>query len=220
MGRSFQPGGPAGMSQAVNGFVRGLGSGTWNTPDSVAVSIVGDIDLDAKIKPPNWTAGTIGLIQKDDAATQRSYGLQLNAGLIRFFYTNDGVTPRTADSTAALSTVFTTGATGWVRATYVAATGVVTFYTSFDGVTWTALGTTVSLTIGAIFDSTSLLYILGNASIGYTADVYRARIYTGLRQSAGVLAADFDPRRYSSGTTFTAVTGEVWTTTGPLPRYT
>lgn len=216
---AFMPGGAPGVSQAVNGYVRGLSAGTWNTPDTATVSILGDIDLDGKLRIADWAAGNCTVLAKDDGNTGRSYCLQIATGKIRFYCSVDGTTLKTADSTALLSTVYINNTANWVRATYVAATGTVTFYISADGITWATLGATVPLAAGAIFDSTSLLYVLGNALTASTGDIYRARAYNGLRQSAGVLAADFDPRRYTSGTTFTAATGEVWTTTGPLPRY-
>jgi hypothetical protein len=216
----YIPGGAAGKSMLFNGFARSFTgvNNYFSTPDSVANSIVGDIDIDAKILPDlgSWTATSPVILSKDNGSTQRDYTLAMQAGLIRFFYSTDGVTPKVADSTVNVSTRFTNGTPAWVRATLVVATGTVTFYTSFDGVTYTQLGATVATAAGAIFDGTVLLSVGGlNGTASNNIDVYRARIYNGLRQSAGTLAVDFYPAlTYTTGPTFTGITGEVWTPTG------
>lgn len=210
--------GTSGASLLESGFGRSVAATAnfFSTPDSVTSSILGNIDIDAKIRPGSgltW-ASSFGVIQKDDGAAQRSYALQILAGKLRFFYTPDGSTARLADSI--VNVPFTGTQTGWIRATYDSASGQVTHYTSTDGSTWTVLGTGVVLTAGAIFDSTSTVGVGGvQGSTTWNVDTYRARVYSGFRQSAGVLAVDFNPAlSYTSGGTWTSATGEVWTIGG------
>ena len=89
------------------------------------------------------------------------------------------------------------------------------FYTSTTGRTWTQLGATVT-TAGttSIFDGTRIVTI-GADSAG-TGSLAAGKCYAAQVRASidGAAVANFDPRRYTGGTTFTAPTGEVWTLNG------
>lgn len=216
MGDSFVPGGARGKCLAYDGYARataGAAGNGFSTPDSVSLSITGDIDIDAQIRV---VSGGLNIIGKDNGTNDRDYALNLINRVPRFFKTPDGLTTagHIADATVAMDTLYPIGTVGWVRAKYISATGVVTFYTSPDGTNWTQLGTTVTITSGAMFDGTTALYVAANGSTTYGLDVYRARVYSGDRGAGGVLVADFNPTRYTTGTTWVAATGETWTANG------
>lgn len=187
-----------------------------STPDSVAASITGDIDIRVKAALTNWTpAAASALVDKFGNAGSRSWDFFINVtGVLVFWMSSDGTANTTYSSTVA--TGFTDGTTNWVRVTRVASTGVITFYTSNDGVTWAQLGTTVASTVGALIDNTTSVYIgsRGGSSDMCLGKIYQAQIYNGI---AGTLAVDFNPDRDATtptGSITSSTTGEVWTING------
>lgn len=187
------------------GYLPGLSGAYYSTPDSAAVSITGDIDIRAYVALPDWsgTTGRAIMAKRDSSGTQYSWQFtkSVNAYQLQFFFTLDGSTQQAAATSSSLSGIVADNGAIWIRVTRVSASGLVSYYYSLDGVSWTALGTAVT-TSGSIFDSTSGLEIGSNRSgtqglmNGY---VYRAQIYNGI---SGTLAFDFNPATYTSGTTF------------------
>ena len=202
------------------GYLNGVAGNYFSTPDSVAVSITGDIDIRVNAAADDWTpAAAADLISKwggGGAGTSVSFKLALNTnGTLRLQWSADGsASAGIKDSTVAVP--FADMASGWVRATLDVDNGAagndVKFYTSTDGVTWTQLGTTVTTAgVTSIFDSAAVVMV-GARDTGSAGNFFgktlRAQIYNGI---AGTLVADFNPALFTSGTTFTASTGEVWT---------
>jgi hypothetical protein len=152
----------------------GLASNYASAPDSAALSITGDIDIQVKVAMTDWTPASEQTVLSKWTTTgnQRSYALNVRSTSgLRLYTTTDGTsTVLTYDSTAA--TNFSDGATKWIRATLDVNDGlgnrVAKFYTSDDGTNWTQLGTTVT-TAGttSIFDSTAPLEV-GSAATGTT----------------------------------------------------
>jgi hypothetical protein len=193
-------------------------AGTYvSTPDSVAASITGDIDIRVKLAATAWTPAAVSmLLSKDDGAVQRSYNILLETdGRLRFscYKTSSGGSPLAINSTEA--TGITDGATSWVRVTFNTATGKANFYLSSDGATWTTLGTEVSSTAQTIYNSTAEIKLgayAGAVSIMFSGKIYQAQIYNGIN---GTLAVDFNASSYSGGgSTLTGSTGETWTLNG------
>jgi hypothetical protein len=204
-----------GIEGVQYGKLTGVAGTYFSTPDSVANSITGDIDIRAEIAPTDWTPAAVYAIVSKDAqvATSRSYLLYLNAdGTLHFAFSADG-TANTADVASTAATGFTDGSTRWVRATRVAASGNVNFYTSTDGASWTLLGAAdVGTTAGAMFNSTTAVEIGRRNALLYSGNIYRAQIYNGID---GTLAVDFNPADYTHGTTWTSsTTEEVYTMNG------
>ena len=190
-------------------------AGTYvSTPDSVAASITGDIDIRVKAALTDWTPSVENwLVGKIAGAGVRSYDMYIAAttGRLVLRASVDGtVIPQW---TSTVSPSVSDGGAIWVRGCRVASTGSVTFYTSADGDAWTQLGDVVAGTSGAIFDSTSVLTIGSNiGGVSPTnGKIYRVQIYNGID---GTLAVDFDASRYAGGTTLTGSTGETWTLQG------
>jgi len=164
-----------------------LASNYASAPDSAALSITGDIDIQCKVSLVDWTPSAIEVIAaKESSASTRSYRLAVNtSGVLALTTSGDGSAIVTTLSSAA--TGVANKATKWVRATLDSDNGsgsnLVKFYLSDDGSTWTQLGTTVT-TAGtrAIFDSTSPLEV-GSRFLGtqelFAGTVYRAIVRNG-----------------------------------------
>jgi len=188
----------------------GVNSNFASTPDSVANSITGDIDLRIKLAMTDWTpSASKMLISKLAGVGARSYDFFVDTiGRLNFRSSTDGTTINVQSVSAALGIADTT--TKWVRATRNATTGEVKFYTSDDGVSW-SLVTTVADVAGAMFNSTTSL-VVGAQPTGVQpvlGSVYLARVYSGID---GTLAAEFDPSRALKYNSFVgSSTGELWT---------
>lgn len=209
------------------GWCPGSAVNIFSTPDSSASRITGDIELIAYVALANWASGAVqGIIRKwynASVSVTRNYELQIDAaGNLRIATTPDGVTSTSAASS--VSTGFAAGTGAWIRASRVAATGVVTFYTSTASpgadprtLPWTQLGTTVATTAGGIVNSDGVPEV-GRSGLGgdlyMTGSVIRALAYNGVLGTTGP-AWSFDSRDWTSGTTFvSSTTGETWTLNG------
>ncbi|MCZ4509951.1 hypothetical protein O3Q52_17450 [Streptomyces sp. ActVer] len=161
-----------------------------STPDAASLDVVADIDLRVRVALADWTpAAESTLIAKYTATgNQRSYALAVTtAGALIFRWSENGTAEKTETSSADLSAL-AAGATTWVRATLDADVGgtdaTVSFYTSDDGVTWTALGTPQAVgAVTSIFASTAVLE-LGGQTLGTvnraTGRIFRAQVLSGI----------------------------------------
>lgn len=177
-------------------YLPGAFANSLTSPDSVALSIVGDIDLRAWIAPDDWTPAINSVVLGkwgSGGANQQSYQLiLLTTGVLRLSWSTTGSNELTADSTVA--NTFVNGTDHWVRATLDVADGanrVITFYVSEDGISWTQLGAVVT-TAGntSIFNGSWYLAIGNSAEANYlVGNVYRAQVYNGI---SGTLVFDAD----------------------------
>ncbi|MEV4861432.1 hypothetical protein [Streptomyces ossamyceticus] len=189
-----------------------------STPDAAALDITGDIDLRVRVAMDDWTpASEQTLIAKYTATgNQRSYALAVTAtGALIFRWSEDGTAEKTETSSA--TTGFTNGSTHWVRATLDADVGgtdaTVTFYTSEDGSTWTALGAAQSNgATTSIFASTAVLE-LGSQTGGtvnrLAGKIFRAQALSGIGGTS--VAA---PIASASSNGVTDATPRTWTVNG------
>jgi hypothetical protein len=154
--------------------LKGITGQYASAPDSVALSITGDIDIKAKATIPDWTPAGLNHIfaaKRVDAGNQQSFSFSLSAtGTLNLMTYPDGTGPSAITSSSTVATGVADGATKWVRVTLDVNDGagnrVCKFYTSDNGTTWTQLGSTVT-TAGttSIFDSNSPLEI-GSRNLG------------------------------------------------------
>ena len=203
------------------GQVFATSGGYFSTPDSVANSITGDIDIAVRLSADDWTPATSNrsIIGKYNAAPNVSYLLELRTtGALLLYSSSDGSTIRSDGSSAA--TGFSDGTTNWIRVTRSAATGNVIFYTAADQLTvpasWTQLGSTQAGTAGGIYDGAQTLNVgaFGAGGVGdlFAGKIYRTRILNGID---GTLAVNFNPNDQTTGATWNAsTTGETWTVNG------
>ena len=196
------------------GRVDGTVNGLFTSPDSVAASITGIVDIQAKIAPVDWTPATTGVIASKYSTTgaNRAYLFALsNTGALTTWYTSDGINGVGSSSTVA--TGFADGTAHWVRTRLNTTDGTCTFYTSEDGVTWAQLGGVIAIGTVPIIDTNARLEVgagFGGSTWVFEGDIYRAKIIDD-----ATLVADFNPSDYVSGTTFDSrSTGETWTLNG------
>ena len=187
-----------------------------STPNAAANQITGDIDIIAKISL--FTKNTVYTIISKYVLTEFAYMLRTNAaGGLQLSVSLNGSTNITTQSTS--STPFGVNEIGWVRATRIASTGVVAFYASTDGVTWTQLGNTVTNTSGSIYASKSIVEV-GTYNNGGT-DALNGRVFRATISNSigGTPVVDFNPQSFNpstSQTQWTSATDEVWTINTPL----
>jgi hypothetical protein len=187
----------------------------FSSPDSVANSVTGDIDIRCDVALDDWTPAV-----QDCFLAKRTNAL----GAAYHFYTGaTGQLEFYDNTTVYISSVasgITDGSRANVRVTRTAADGVVKFYLNTSGdalsdsTVWTQLGADVAGASGALRDTAAALEI-GSYNVGIAhllaGTVYRAQIYNGID---GTKVIDFDPIMHTNGSTFYGRTGETWTANG------
>lgn len=200
-----------------------------STPDSVGLSVTGDIDVRIKVAMDDWTPAANQILmckRNPSSGSTQSWQLQvLTSGLLNWV-SWDSADALTINQSSSVATSVSDGAVKWVRCTVDVDNGAsgadVKFYLSDDGSSWTQLGSTRTDS-GAtdIKDSTAQVEI-GSRSNGATNPlaglVYYAEILNGIGgSSVGVFDADGvtiigtrDPTTYSDGTNTWTVNGSAW----------
>lgn len=192
-----------------------------NTPDNAALDVANDIMLTVDADLTSWREDAQLLSKWNSNTANRSYQLFLRStGQLRAYFSGDGATSVTFDSTAPVPLV--TGRQS-VRVTLDANNGAgctVQFYVgdSMNG-TYTQLGDTIfGGSPVTIFNGTATLVtthavnnVTTNASV--RARVYAAQVRDGI--SPGTIVANPDFTAQADGaTSFTDSAGRVWTTSG------
>lgn len=190
-----------------------------STPDSVANSITGDIDILVKADATSWGASGMFVSKAVLAGSQISYYFAYSGNVLTMITSANGSATVFSQSTEQIP--FANGSGGWLRVTVDVDNGAsgntVTFYTATDGVTWARLGAAV-VNVGttSIFNSTAEVEIGAYDGGGFgrfTGKIYRAQIYNGID---GTLACDFNPADAAVGATtvVSSSTGETYTLHG------
>lgn len=199
-----------------------------STPDTAANSITGDMTLIAYIQPDDWTPSSFKTIisKWESTGNNRAYLFRLDgssSGKLILTRSSDGTAGSALSKESTVPTGFTDGTGHWVRVTWdVNDDADITFYTSDDpeetslaDISWSQLGgvrsfptgsadTDALLTMGAFGDDGS-----GNPFLG---SIYRA-VGIASTDPTDTPVFDFDPREYSTGTTFSSG-GATWTLNG------
>lgn len=193
------------------------------TADSVANSNTADLDIRIRLSLPDWTPVARRTIagKYNGGLAQRSWVLWLNTnGTLRLQIHNPGSNSTgVATGLSTVSVPFPDGATGWIRVTFLGDNGagawVVNFYTGPDGINWTLLGVASSGTPNATAFDANIPLELGSYEAG-TGELLVGKIYRFQYLSSinGTLVNDFDPSKYTTGSSFVSGTGETWTILG------
>jgi hypothetical protein len=197
----------------------------FSTPSSAVNQITGDLSLLVQIALDDWTPTTVQtLVAKDGvSAGTRSWAFNIQtSGALRLNYSLDGT--NIISVTASASTGFTDGTVHYVGVQREASTGIVRFYTSENGSTFTLLGTQQTGASGSLYNASSTAVQFGNlSSLTFALDgkIYDSHVYNGLKfTGTSTMVMDFDPSNWTSGSTFTGLeTGEVWTLNGNTKIY-
>lgn len=182
--------------------LNGVAGNSASLADSAALSITGDIDIQARLAMDDWTpSATQDVVGKwTTTGNQRSYVLQvLTSGVLVWTWSTTG-----SDSPFFVSSVAPTVsdlAGLWVRVTMDVDNGSgqheVRFWTggNSDTPNWVQLGSTrTGAGTTSIFDSTATLFIGardGGSTGNMAARIFRTRIYAGLTQADLRLDANF-----------------------------
>ncbi len=179
----------------------GVAGNCASTPDSVTISVTGDLDARTKAAANNYASGAVQtLISKVDAG-QRSWKFEITGtGFLNLQTSVDGINGVNHLSTVALG--LANSAVSHFRATLDVDNGAaghtVRFFTSSDGVAWTQLGADV-VTAGVItlFDGTAPVRFGETPADGqrFTGKIYSGEIRSGI---GGTVVAKFDPLNDSS----------------------
>ena len=206
------------------GWIPGISGEGFTSPDSVAASIPGPKEIRVRVSLSALVhAGGYGILVDKITVGILGYGFFMDSGSgkLAYFHTTGGVICGPAVSTVTLAAAGLSANTYyWLRVTHDTATGNVAFYYAADSDSipsaWTQIGATVASTAGVEDDTASGLGVGRREQGGaggnlFPASFKRALLYNGID---GTIVADFDPSRWTSGTTFTASTGETWTING------
>jgi hypothetical protein len=208
------------MGIKADGLVlKGISGQYASTPDSAALSITGDIDIQAKVALGTWTpAADMCLVAKEQTTGTRCYRLNVSStGRLTIVHSPDGPTALTGTSTVV--TGLADGATKWVRVTLDVDDGsgnrVYNFYLSDDGAIWTQLGATVTTAGTTSLNDTAAPLEIGSRNLGVNTlvngTVYRAIVKDGI-DGATVFDADFDAQALET-TSFTESSSNAATVT-------
>lgn len=174
-----------------------------STPDTAALSIVGDLDIRILARLDVWISPVAEqefLSKYNSTGNQRSWRLYSPAGGTGFIFawSSDG-TLGAVGSVSISGLTYAPGSLHWLRATLDVDAGAsnktAVLYDSTDGVTWNTLVTSTTANITSIFDSTAPLEVgsfAGGGSGNLLGNVYYAEVRNGL---AGTVVAAFDPMR-------------------------
>ena len=187
----------------------GIAGNYPSAPNSAALSITGDIDIQARVAPPDWTPATeMAIVSKfTTAADQRSYMAVIRSGstgLLRLYWSENGIALLTG--TSSVAPTVSNGDYLWIRFTLdvnggAGGAGRVTFYTGGSGTspTWVQLGDTADAGSAptSIFDGSAPVeigtYDGGSAGL-LQAEVTNARIYSDITETTLEFDADFTDR--------------------------
>lgn len=209
----------SGTKYGYTGGVTGTGFGA---PSNSSMNVGANFCLVWDGVMATWSpAGETALIGKwSSTDTKRQYLLTVQSGGILEVFVSDNGSGSTHLTSLASSvgTGFSALTRNAVRVDYVGGTAAATFYTAPTAAgPWTQLGTVPTGTARTPYQGTGGLtvncYDPTNAEVvnGYC---YEASVYNGT-YSPGNLVSDFNPNAsYSTGATWTASTGEVWTING------
>jgi hypothetical protein len=200
-------------------YLPGVTSNNASVPDSAALDLTTEADIQVRIAFDDWTPAVLHRIiwKGTTGGSNHAYGFNLNT---------NGTLGWQIGSTAgviagsSVVTGFTDGSAAWIRVTWRASDGRTQFFTAADSATvpssWTQLGTDQTASLASLNNSTSALHIGEQATGGgntVAGKVYRVRVLSTIGGTA-VLDADFTSGITSGGqTSFTESSSNAATVT-------
>ncbi|MEY3500774.1 MAG: hypothetical protein RL308_2443 [Bacteroidota bacterium] len=185
----------------------GVTSNFVSTPSATANSGTGDKEFNITVNALNWSNDYNQIVAKNTGGLNGYYVATRSSARIGYGCSRGDVVSTVGHS-------FANNTLGYIRVTHDTVNGIVKFFTSTDGITYTQLGSNVSITSGSTTDTSTPLCIGANnngTSNSFTGKVYRATISNSI---GGTPVVDFNPATYNASTSqtaWTSATGEVWT---------
>jgi hypothetical protein len=200
-------------------YLPGVSGNYASVPDSAALDLTTEADIQVRIAFDDWTPAVLGRIiwKGNTAGTDHAYGFTLNAaGTLNW---RIGATAG-VNATSSVATGLTDGSAAWIRVTWRASDGRTQFFTAADSATvpssWTQLGTDQTASLASLNDSTSALHIGEQGAGGgntVAGKVYRVRVLSTIGGTT-VLDANFTTGITSGGqTSFTESSSNAATVT-------
>jgi hypothetical protein len=142
----------------------GVAGNFLSAPDAAALDIVGDIALVAQIAPANWAAANGAVVGKWSTASNQSYQLTYSAGTIAMQWSNLGTNSNSIPSSTSVLSTTPANTAKWIAAVLDVDNGAsgrtAYFWTSTDGLNWTAYGTPqTTATATSLFSGTSPIFV-------------------------------------------------------------
>lgn len=194
-----------GYTDTKYAYTPGSAGNTISCPSQAATELTGDLDIRC-LAAADWNPpSNRGLYSKSAA---QGYGLHIAVGGFLRLSVIIGSTFYGYNSTESLG--LNSFDLKWVRITRIASTGIVQFFTSDDGVTWTQLGVNIAGVSGAMNTSAATIRI---GSTGEDTAHIAAKFYYGeIRSSVdGTVVNRFDGTQcFQSGYT-DSINSTVWT---------
>ena len=144
-------------------YLPGFADNYLSVDDADVPDITLSLEFVAQVIPDSWNTGSRQtFLAKASGSTDFGYAFYIDtSGYLALDLSPDGTTGSVVTATSTALPSFTAGEMAWVKVTWVASLGTVAFYTSTDGYTWVALGTSISSILDdtTVFDSTTDLNI-------------------------------------------------------------
>ena len=187
-------------------FGSGIANSFVNTPSATANSGTSDKEFNITANLLNWSNDYNMLLAKNTGGLNGYYIATRTSSRIGYGCSRGDVVSTVGHS-------FANNTLGYIRVTHDTINGIVRFFTSTDGITYTQLGSNVSIASGSTTDTSTPLCIGANnngTSNAFLGKIYRATISNSI---GGAPVVDFNPNQYNpstSQTQWTSSTGEVW----------
>lgn len=211
------------LATGLAGFVfGGTASNQITTNSSAADACTAQFDLKAHITADDYTNGSQMLTSRAQALAAQHFRLYIGAtGLLNFEYWNGTVMSGAQASTATLGSAGAVdGEDIHIRVTRDGSTGLLKFYTSTDGSTWTQLGADVTTNVENMAVPVGVIvYRVGcdfGGGMAFAGQIHSFQLYSTIDDTSS-LVTDLNPTDYSSGASLTSSeTGETWTISGDV----
>jgi hypothetical protein len=202
-------------------FNSGVTANFISTPNAIGNQFGAEIEITAKVSLA--LSGTSTILNKAGLSGLDGMGYQLavnSGGGLNFAFNPSGdvATRTTVTSSVTLTSIgYSANQIVWIKCTRVGSTGVIQFFYSFDGITYTQLGMSIASTTGNLFNTAQPVEIgvwrgPVNPLFGVIYQV------TASPTIGGLPTLNFSPANYNratSQTSWTSTTGEVWTLNTP-----
>jgi hypothetical protein len=197
----------SGLSPSVSNYgyvyLPGVNGNYLSSPDSVAVSNTGDIDLRCRMALDLWSpTSQLDFFSKWASVSQASwtfYLINTQTDKLNFAISTTG--SNSLGVTSSVGTGFSAAALRWVRVTRRQSDGRVQFFTSStntndpSAVSWIQLGTDQTLSSGsAMFDSTSIIEIgsVLTGTLSPSGKYYRMQVRNNILDNGTGIVFDSD----------------------------
>jgi len=179
------------VAVAAGDYVRFPGI-TGNYISGSTIALTGDRTYRARLQPDDWSDGNQAIHSQREGTSEWTYRLNSSGGITLLVY--NSVDTLILNRTSSANLPFTDGQIGWIQVILDLDSGsgdyALDFEYSSDGVSWTALGSTLT---GTTFtpktegSSISTLGVNSTASASFQGKLYEAIVFDDITQTNKVL---------------------------------